>query len=118
MTGTLLNVITVLVGGILGAVLGGRLPERVCETVMHGLGSMIAPLIAGWAFAPVMIHARRRWLSAVAVSVTIGLLLEVAQGVLTTHRTAEMGDLLADCVGAATVYWVVMKLNRRSRKNR
>jgi uncharacterized membrane protein YqgA involved in biofilm formation len=41
MTGTLLNVITVLVGGILGAVLGGRLPERVRETVMNGLGLLV-----------------------------------------------------------------------------
>ena len=38
MTGTLLNVITVLVGGLLGTTLGNRLPERVRETVLHGLG--------------------------------------------------------------------------------
>ena len=38
MTGTLLNVATVLVGGLLGTALGARLPERVRETVMHGLG--------------------------------------------------------------------------------
>ncbi len=38
MTGTLLNVATVLVGGTLGAFLGARLPERVRETVMQGLG--------------------------------------------------------------------------------
>jgi hypothetical protein len=37
-TGTLLNVVTVVIGGTLGAVLGARLPERVRETVMHGLG--------------------------------------------------------------------------------
>jgi len=36
--GTLLNVGTVLVGGLAGKVLGGRLPERVRETVLHGLG--------------------------------------------------------------------------------
>lgn len=41
MTGTLLNVFTVLVGGILGAVLGGRMPERVRETVMNGLGLLV-----------------------------------------------------------------------------
>lgn len=41
MTGTILNVVTVLIGGILGAVLGGRLPERVRETVMHGLGLLV-----------------------------------------------------------------------------
>jgi hypothetical protein len=37
-TGTLINVITVLIGGILGTFMGSRLPERVRETIMHGLG--------------------------------------------------------------------------------
>jgi len=36
--GTLINVVTVLVGGTLGQLLGARLPERVRETIMHGLG--------------------------------------------------------------------------------
>ncbi|RLC64592.1 MAG: DUF554 domain-containing protein [Chloroflexota bacterium] len=36
--GTIINVITVLVGGTLGTLLGARLPERVRETIMHGLG--------------------------------------------------------------------------------
>ena len=38
MVGTILNVVTVLAGSVLGTVLGGRLPERVRETVMQGLG--------------------------------------------------------------------------------
>ncbi len=38
MTGTLLNVATILVGGALGLFLGNRLPERVKATVMAGLG--------------------------------------------------------------------------------
>jgi uncharacterized membrane protein YqgA involved in biofilm formation len=37
-TGTIINTITVLVGGALGTILGARLPERIRETVMHGLG--------------------------------------------------------------------------------
>jgi hypothetical protein len=36
--GTLLNVATVLIGGGLGTLLGQRLPERVRQTVLHGLG--------------------------------------------------------------------------------
>lgn len=36
--GTLINVITVLVGGTVGTFLGARLPERMRETIMHGLG--------------------------------------------------------------------------------
>lgn len=38
MTGTLLNVVTVLVGGALGLVFGARLPDRVRQTVVAGLG--------------------------------------------------------------------------------
>lgn len=38
MTGTIINVITVLAGGGLGMFLGQRLPERTRETILHGLG--------------------------------------------------------------------------------
>lgn len=38
MTGTLLNVATVLIGSLLGVMLGGRLPNSMRETVLRGLG--------------------------------------------------------------------------------
>lgn len=38
MTGTLINVATVVVGGLLGVALGSRLPERLRQTVIAGLG--------------------------------------------------------------------------------
>ncbi len=38
MTGTILNVVTVIIGGTLGTFLGARLPDKMRETVMHGLG--------------------------------------------------------------------------------
>ncbi|MHB8193816.1 MAG: DUF554 domain-containing protein [Bellilinea sp.] len=38
MIGTLINVATILVGGVLGLLLGTRLPERVRQTVIAGLG--------------------------------------------------------------------------------
>ena len=38
MTGTILNVLTVIIGGAMGTFLGARLPARMRETVMHGLG--------------------------------------------------------------------------------
>ena len=38
MTGTFLNVITVVIGSLLGLLLGGRLPERLRQTVMSALG--------------------------------------------------------------------------------
>ena len=44
MTGTIINVITVLVGGGLGMFLGHRLPDRMRETLLHGLGLMTLSL--------------------------------------------------------------------------
>ena len=38
MTGTVLNVVAVLIGGGLGLIFGARLPERLRETVLVGLG--------------------------------------------------------------------------------
>ena len=46
MVGTLINIATVLVGGILGTALGSRLPERIRETVLHGLG--LVTLVVGF----------------------------------------------------------------------
>lgn len=42
MTGTIINVLTVIVGGTLGTLLGNRLPEKMRGTVMSGLGLMVA----------------------------------------------------------------------------
>ncbi len=41
MTGTVLNVIAVLIGGSIGTFFGNRLPAKVQETVLHGLGLMV-----------------------------------------------------------------------------
>ncbi len=38
MIGTIINIVAVLIGGGLGTLLGDRLPQRVRETVMHGIG--------------------------------------------------------------------------------
>ena len=44
MTGTFLNVATVLIGGALGLIFGSRLPERVRKTVVAGLGLFTAAI--------------------------------------------------------------------------
>ena len=38
--GTIINVGAVLIGALLGTLLGGRLPLRIRETVLHGLGAL------------------------------------------------------------------------------
>lgn len=42
MTGTLLNIATVLLGGLLGSLLGNRLPDKMRQTVVSGLGLVTA----------------------------------------------------------------------------
>jgi uncharacterized protein len=42
LTGTILNIATVLLGGALGMLFGSRLPERVRQTVIAGLGLFTA----------------------------------------------------------------------------
>ncbi len=44
MTGTLINILTVLVGGTLGLLFGSRLPERLRQTVIAGLGLFTAAI--------------------------------------------------------------------------
>jgi len=59
---------------------------------------------------------RQRMICAAALSVLFGAMVEVAQGLFTTTRTAEAGDLAADIVGAATACAVIV-CGRRSHKS-
>ncbi|MGQ9681057.1 MAG: DUF554 domain-containing protein [Anaerolineae bacterium] len=68
MVGTLLNAATVLVGGLVGTALGGRLPERVRETVLHGLG--VVTLIVG-----IQLALQTRNILIVMGSILVGALL-------------------------------------------
>jgi uncharacterized membrane protein YqgA involved in biofilm formation len=44
LTGTLLNAATVLIGGLLGTVVGDRLPERLRENVVRGVGLFVTAM--------------------------------------------------------------------------
>lgn len=87
MTGTLINVGTVLAGTVLGILLGSRLPERVRETVMHSLG--LVTLLVGVAqgleaFRPPLTDLTRGAvlivLGSVLVGGVIGELLRIERG--------------------------------------
>jgi uncharacterized membrane protein YqgA involved in biofilm formation len=74
MTGTFINVGTVLLGTALGVLLGGRLPDRIRETVMHVLGlfTILLGVDAGLqAFRPPLSEAVPRF----AVLLVLGSLL-------------------------------------------
>lgn len=49
MTGTLINIVAVLIGGSIGVLLGARLPRNMRDTVMSGLGLMTIVLGMGMA---------------------------------------------------------------------
>ncbi len=49
MFGTIVNVIAILIGGTIGTVIGNRLPEKIKETVMNGLG--LCTLVIGMEMA-------------------------------------------------------------------
>jgi uncharacterized membrane protein YqgA involved in biofilm formation len=44
MTGTLLNVATILIGGMIGLIFGARIPEKLKETVIAGMGLFTAAM--------------------------------------------------------------------------
>ncbi len=51
MTGTIINIIAVIVGGALGSTMGARLPQKMRDTVMSGLGLMTITLGLSMALA-------------------------------------------------------------------
>jgi hypothetical protein len=86
--GTLINVVTVLTGTLLGTVLGGRLPERIRETVIHSLGlvTLLVGVDAGLhAFRPPLTEAAPRAsvllvMGSVLVGGILGELLGIERG--------------------------------------
>lgn len=78
------------------------------DKVQHAGAYGVFTLLAGWAFGNITLDVKRRWQLAVVAAVTLGGLLEIIQGMFTTTRTAEWGDLLADLIGGAGAYGLIM----------
>ena len=117
--GTLLNIATVLLGGGLGTFLGHRLPERMRETVMHGLG--LVTLVVG-----MHLTLKTQNILIVMGSILVGAILgewcridvglerasnwlrdRVARGALARHRThfteGFVTASLVFCIGPMTI---------------
>jgi uncharacterized membrane protein YqgA involved in biofilm formation len=94
--GTLINVATVLVGTVLGTLLGGRLPERIRETVIHSLGlvTVLVGADAGLhAFRPPLTEAApRASVLLVLGSILVGGILGEALGI--ERGMNRVGDAL------------------------
>ena len=82
------------------------------DKFQHAAAYGVLTLLAGWAFGTFSLDLKRRWRLAVVTTVLFGGFMEIAQGLFTTARTAEWGDLLADLIAAACAYGLVMVLNK------
>jgi VanZ family protein len=62
----------------------------------------------------------RKWAAAAAFlyGISLGILIEILQGTLTTSRTAEWGDVLADLVGAGFVWIAIIIYQRKTASKR
>jgi len=78
------------------------------DKFQHAFAYGVFTLLACRAFIYSPVSVKRRWRRAIMATATFGGLSEVAQGALTQTRTAELGDLLADIIGAWIVYCVMM----------
>jgi uncharacterized protein len=98
LTGTLLNAATVLIGGLLGTVVGDRLPERLRENVVRGVGLFVTAM--GLKFA-IDTTNLLYMLGAILVGGIVGSLVGV------DARLRELGETLQRRVprgaGASTV---------------
>lgn len=86
MTGTLLNVVTIIIGGGLGVLLGGRLPERLRQTVVAGLGLFVLVLGVQTFFQT---HNSLVVLGSLLIGGLIGEWLQVEEGIRNLGRWLE-----------------------------
>lgn len=120
MVGTLINTVTVIVGSLLGAFLGNKLPQKMRETVVYGLGLMtsvigmqmalqtgnvllvmgsilVGGIIGEWWDIDARLNAAGRWLEN-----KIGDRLGANQGERSITRAFVTASLVF-CVGPLTV---------------
>jgi uncharacterized protein len=86
MTGTIINIIAVLIGGTLGALAGNRLPIKVQETVMNGLGllTLVIGVTMAIGSANILIP-----MFSVLIGGVIGEMMRIDDGLTWLGRKAE-----------------------------
>lgn len=92
MTGTLINVGAVLVGTLIGSLAGGRLPERVHQRVLFGLG--MVTLVLGIDNALAWREEPKRLILVVMFSVLLGGI--VGEALRIEDRLQRLGDRLQE----------------------
>jgi uncharacterized membrane protein YqgA involved in biofilm formation len=109
LTGTLLNAATVLVGGLVGTALGDRLPERLRENVMRGVGLFVLAMGAKFAVDTANLLYI---LGAILVGGIVGSLLRlddrlVALGAALQRRFGRGSGTLSEAFVTSTVVFCV-----------
>lgn len=87
------------------------------DKVQHAAAYFVLCLLIGQFVGGKGRHARGAWIRAWWMTVLFGGLLEIAQDALTVSRTAEIGDLAADSVGAFLAVLVARCYQRWRRGN-
>ncbi len=97
--GTLINLVTVLVGGTAGVYVGHRLPDRMRATVMQGLGlATIAVAVVG--FAPLLDEDRGLQRAVIMVAgLTLGAV--AGEALRLEERLESAGERLKQRLGAS-----------------
>lgn len=88
--GTVINVATVLVGGLLGVMIGDRLPERMRRTIMQGLG-LVTVGVAVVSMEPLFDpdDGLRRFVILIVAMISGGL---VGEGLRLEERLESVGE--------------------------
>jgi uncharacterized membrane protein YqgA involved in biofilm formation len=88
--GTVINVATVLVGGLLGVMIGDRLPERMRRTIMQGLG-LVTVAVAVVSMEPLFDpdDGLRRFVILIVAMISGGL---VGEGLRLEERLESVGE--------------------------
>jgi len=73
------------------------------DKLQHAGAFAVMALLAGWFFQPLVWHPIQGWCWGGLFAVFFGVFIEVLQGTLTTTRSADWRDLLADLLGAGVV---------------
>ncbi len=73
------------------------------DKFQHAAAYACLTFFGGMAFTFFNLASAGRWLMAMTISVVTGGILELAQGSLTTVRSAEWVDMLADVAGTLVV---------------
>ncbi|HOE66430.1 MAG TPA: DUF554 domain-containing protein [Candidatus Hydrogenedentes bacterium] len=105
MTGTLLNMATVLVGGLLGTIAGRHIPMRFRETVMNGIGLITAVIAISMA---IVTHNILIPMGAVLIGGLVGETLRIQRGMDRLGAWAER-RLGASMSGDAVEGWSVAR---------